>query len=74
MIAIIKNEDKRVLILQLYNQGKEFSEPRDLPKRVIIVLKELYVKVIADRDFRIRVDHVLDLIFVPGFDKCIPLS
>ncbi|KAK1140136.1 hypothetical protein N8T08_010613 [Aspergillus melleus] len=74
VMAIVEDEDERVLMLQLYNQGKGFSGPRDLPEGAVMVVKEPYVKVMADGDFGIRVDHVSDLIFVPGFDERVPLS
>ncbi|KAJ5559393.1 hypothetical protein N7513_001792 [Penicillium frequentans] len=74
VMAIVEDEDERVLMLQLYNQREEISQPPDLPKGSVLVVKEPYVKVMADGDYGIRVDHLSDLIFVPGFDERAPFS
>lgn len=74
VMAIVEDEDERVLMLQLYNQGKDVSQSWDLPEGVVIVVKEPYVKVMADGDYGIRVDHLSDLVFLPGFDERVPLS
>lgn len=73
VMAIVEDEDERVLMIQIYNQGEEFSEFQDLPEGSVLLVKEPYVKVMADGDFGIRVDHISDIIFVPGFDERIPL-
>lgn len=74
VMAIVEDEDGRVLMLQLYNQEIELSKKQNLPEGVVIVVKEPYVKLMADGDFGIRVDHLSDLLFVPGFDEQVPLS
>lgn len=74
VMAIVEDEAEKVLMLQLYNQEKEISQPLDLPEGVVLVVKEPYLKVMADGDYGIRVDHLSDLIFVPDFDERVPLS
>jgi hypothetical protein len=74
VMAIVEDEDGRVFMIQIYNQGEEFSKFLDLPEGVVLVVKEPYVKVMADGDFGIRVDHISNIILIPGFDERIPLS
>ena len=73
ILTIVEDEDKRVLLLQLYNRGKQISQPQDLPEGAVLVVKEPYVKVSADGNYVIRVDHLSDLIFIPDFDERVPL-
>ncbi|KAJ5736836.1 uncharacterized protein N7483_001961 [Penicillium malachiteum] len=69
--VIAEDEDTRVALLVLYNQGEELSKLIELG--TVLVVKEPYLKVLADEDYCIHVDHISDLIIVPDFDECVPL-
>lgn len=74
VMAIVEDEDGSVLMLQLYNQQQELSSAHGLGEGTVLVVKEPYVKVMADGDYGIRVDHLSDVWFVPEFDDLVPLS
>ncbi|KAJ6139733.1 hypothetical protein N7471_006219 [Penicillium samsonianum] len=74
VMAIVEDEDGGVLMLQLYNQEQELSNAYSLREGTVLVVKEPYVKVMADGDYGIRVDHLSDVWFVPEFDDLVPLS
>lgn len=74
VMAIVEDEDGSVLMLQLYNQEQELSNAHSLTEGTVLVVKEPYVKVMADGDYGIRVDHLSDIWFVPEFDDLVPLS
>ncbi|KAL2698371.1 hypothetical protein AAEP93_011081 [Penicillium crustosum] len=74
VMAIVEDEDGSVLMLQLYNQEQELSNAHSLMEGTVLVVKEPYVKVMADGDYGIRVDHLSDIWFVPEFDDLVPLS
>ncbi|OQD61514.1 hypothetical protein PENPOL_c016G08758 [Penicillium polonicum] len=74
VMAIVEDEDGTVLMLQLYNQEQELSNAHNLREGTVLVVKEPYVKVMADGDYGIRVDHLSDVWFVPEFDDLVPLS
>ncbi|KAJ5710040.1 hypothetical protein N7493_009632 [Penicillium malachiteum] len=71
-IAIAEDEDDRVFMLILYNQGEELSKFMKLG--TVLVVKEPYLKRLADGNYGIRVDHVSDLVFIPDFDDRVPLA
>lgn len=73
VMAIVEDEDGSVLMLQLYNQEQELSNAHSLKEGTVLVVKEPYVKVMADGDYGIRVDHLSDVWFVPEFDDLVPL-
>jgi hypothetical protein len=60
VIAIIEDEDGSVLMLQLYYQEEELSGAQSLREDTVLVVKECYVKVMANGDYGIRVDHLSD--------------
>ena len=74
VMAIVEDEDSNVLMLQLFNQQKELSGTEDLTEGTIIVVKEPYVKVMADGDHGIRVDQLCDVKLIPEFDNLCPPS
>ncbi|KAL5361470.1 hypothetical protein BJX96DRAFT_185299 [Aspergillus floccosus] len=74
VMAIVEDEEGTVLMLQLYNQGQELSGAQNLMEGTVLIVKEPYVKVMADGDYGIRVDHVSDVIFLPECDDRIPFS
>jgi hypothetical protein len=72
VMAIVEDEDGNVLMLQLYNQEQELSGALRLKEGTVLVVKEPYVKVMADGDYGIRVDHLSDVLFIPEFDDLVP--
>ncbi|KAJ6118364.1 hypothetical protein N7471_013831 [Penicillium samsonianum] len=74
VMAIVEDEDGSVLMLQLYNQEQELSGAQKLREGTVLVVKEPYVKVMADGDYGIRVDHLSDVWFIPEFDDLVPFS
>lgn len=64
VMAIVEDEDGEVLTLQLYNQGDDLSGAQDIRQGTVIVVKEPYVKVMADGNYSIRVDHLSDVKFI----------
>ncbi|KAJ5811052.1 hypothetical protein N7447_010568 [Penicillium robsamsonii] len=74
VMALVEDEDGSVLMLQLYNQEQELSNTHSLRENTVLVVKEPYVKVMADGDYGIRVDHLSDVCFVPELDDLVPLS
>lgn len=73
IMVIVEDEDNRVLMLQLYNQEKEIATDY-LTQGTILAVKEPYLKIMADRDCGIRVDHISDVRFIPAYDDLVPLS
>lgn len=73
VMAIVEDEDESVLMVQLYNQEQELSGAQSLKEDTVLVVKEPYVKVMADGDYGIRVDHLSDVMFIPEFDDLVPL-
>ncbi|KAJ6019702.1 hypothetical protein N7522_001769 [Penicillium canescens] len=74
VMAIVEDEDRSVLMLQLYNQEEELSGAQNLREGTVLVVKEPYVKVMADGGYGIRVDHLSDVLFIPEFDDLVPFS
>lgn len=73
VMAIVEDEAGSVLMLQLYHQEQELSGAQNLKEGTVLVVKEPYVKVMADGDYGIRVDHLSDVWFIPEFDDLVPL-
>ncbi|KAG0649328.1 SET and MYND domain-containing 4 [Hyphodiscus hymeniophilus] len=65
VMAIVEDEKKDVLMLQLYYQPEESEHPAEeiLPEGTVLIVKEPYLKVMADGDYGIRVDHLSDVTF-----------
>jgi hypothetical protein len=74
VMAVVEDEDGSVLMIQLYNQDQQLSGAQSLREGTVLVVKEPYVKVMADGDYGIRVDHLSDVMFIPEFDNLVPLS
>ena len=74
VMAIVEDEEGSVLMLQLYNQELELSGAQSLKAGTVLAVKEPYVKVMADGDYGIRVDHLSDVFFIPEFDDLVPSS
>ena len=55
--AIVEDENGDVIMLQLYYQGEENACPAEdlLGEGTILIVKELYLKLMSDDDYGIRV-------------------
>ena len=73
IMAVVEDEIGHVLMLQLYNQEKELAMGY-LKQGTVIIVKEPYLKIMADGDYGIRVDHLSDVRFLPAYDDLVPLS
>ncbi|KAJ5174610.1 uncharacterized protein N7482_000487 [Penicillium canariense] len=73
IMLIVEDEENRVLMLQLYHQGEELAT-KYLTQGSVMIVKEPYLKVMADGDNGIRVDQLSDVRFIPPYDDLVPLS
>lgn len=74
VLAIVEDEEGKVLVLQLYNQNPSRAAEDILNEGAVLIIKEPYLKVMADGGYGIRVDHLSDVKFVPGHDRLVPPS
>ncbi|GLA27457.1 hypothetical protein AnigIFM63326_004664 [Aspergillus niger] len=74
VMAVVEDERGDVLMLQLYNQEEELSTDGRLVEGTVILVKEPYLKIMADENHGIRVDHLSDLRFLPSHDPLVPVS
>ncbi|KIA75674.1 hypothetical protein HK57_00535 [Aspergillus ustus] len=74
VMAVVEDERGDVLMLQLYNQEKEFSTDGRLVEGTGILVKEPYLKIMADENYGIRVDHLSDVKVLLSSDPLVPLS
>jgi hypothetical protein len=74
VMAIVEDEKKDVLMLQLYYQESENERAAEeiLGEGTVLIVKEPYVKLMSDGDYGIRVDHLSDVIYLPMDDKRVP--
>ncbi|KAL5336632.1 hypothetical protein BJX70DRAFT_409815 [Aspergillus crustosus] len=72
IMAIVEDEAGDVLMVQLYNQEEELGTNGRLIEGTMILIKEPYLKVMADGDYGLRVDHLSDIRFVPEHDILVP--
>jgi hypothetical protein len=68
VMAVVGDERGDVLMLELYNQKKDISTDGRLVEGTTILVKEPYLKIMADENYGIRVDHLSDIRFLPGHD------
>ncbi|KAK2765676.1 hypothetical protein FQN54_008532 [Arachnomyces sp. PD_36] len=73
VMVIVEDEERNVLMLQLYNQANEFSADSHISQGTVIIVKEPYLKVMSDGDYGLRVDHLSDVVFIPEYDSRVPL-
>ncbi|KAL4733275.1 hypothetical protein BDV11DRAFT_210334 [Aspergillus similis] len=74
ILVIVEDEASDVLLLQLYNQEEQLVKDGRLVVGTVILVKEPYLKVMADGSYGIRVDHVSDVKFLSEHDEQIPLA
>lgn len=74
VMALVEDEDGSVLLLQLMNQDKDLPADDSLSEGTALVVKEPYLKVMADGGYAIRVDHLSDIQFMARYHKAVPSS
>jgi len=74
IMAIMEDEEKDAIMVQLYYQEKDFERRAEdiLPEGAILIVKEPYLKLMADGDYGIRVDHISDVVRLTRYDERIP--
>lgn len=61
VLLVVKDEEGDVVQLALYNQEAEFTSDGRLSPGAVMVVKEPYLKVVANGNYDIRVDHLSDI-------------
>lgn len=74
VMVVVEDERGDVLMLQVYNQEEELSTDGRLVEGTVILVKEPYLKIMADGNYGIRVDHLSDIRFLPSHDPLVPVS
>ena len=72
IMAIMEDENKDAIMLQLYHQEEERAAEEILEEGVVLIVKEPYLKLMSDGDYGIRVDHLSDVIYLPKYDERVP--
>ncbi|KAJ0162579.1 hypothetical protein CTA2_4322 [Colletotrichum tanaceti] len=72
VMAIVEDEQGTAVLLQLYNQPEEVKADDLLPQNSIYIIKEPFLKVAADGEYSLRVDHVGDILPLAVNDEWIP--
>lgn len=74
IMVIAEDENGNVVVLQLYNQGKELAGDSRLVEGTVVLVKEPYLKVLSGGGYGIRVDHLSDVKFLPEYDSLVPVA
>lgn len=71
IITIVEDEKNDVILLSIYYQEEHTERASEgvLPEGTILIVKEPYLKLMADGNHGIRIDHLSDVIYLPMFDK-----
>jgi len=74
VMAIVEDENRDVIMLQLYYQEEENIRPADdiLGEGTVLIVKEPYLKLMSDGDYGLRIDHPSDLIHISEDDQRFP--
>ncbi|KAF7588273.1 hypothetical protein BBP40_005927 [Aspergillus hancockii] len=72
IMAVVEDERGDVLMLQLYNQEKNLATDGRLVEGTVMLIKEPYLKMMADGDYGLRVDHLSDIRLIPDHDPLVP--
>jgi hypothetical protein len=74
IMAIVEDENKDGIMLQLYHQEKDNVRAAEeiLGEGVVLIVKEPYLKLMSDGDYGIRVDHLSDVIYLPKDNERVP--
>ncbi len=75
IMAIVEDEMKDAVLLQLFQQSDEMDRPATsiLKQDDVFLVKEPYFKVMADGNYGLRVDHVSDFVKIEPLDQRVPL-
>ncbi|KAJ5214989.1 hypothetical protein N7468_010668 [Penicillium chermesinum] len=73
-MAIAEDGDRQVLMLQSGSQREKLKGPEELDVRTASIVNGPYLKVVADDNYVIRVDHSSDIMVLSNVDYRIPLS
>ncbi|KAF8850697.1 SET domain-containing protein [Acephala macrosclerotiorum] len=74
IMAVVEDENKDVLMLQLYYQEVENERAAEeiLKEGTVLIVKEPYLKLMADGDYGIRIDHLSDVTYLSMYDERVP--
>ncbi|KAM7189141.1 SET domain containing protein [Rhypophila sp. PSN 637] len=76
LMTIVEDEEGDAIMLQLYHQVDNMCPPTmvsdTLPQGQALILKEPYLKVMANGGYGLRVDHLSDVLFLLAGDARIP--
>ncbi|KAJ9195287.1 hypothetical protein DTO027B5_6494 [Paecilomyces variotii] len=72
IMAVVEDERGDVFVLQLYNQEKDLATDGRLVEGTVMLIKEPYLKIMADGNCGLRVDHLSDIRFIPEYDPLVP--
>lgn len=74
VMAIVEDENKDVLMLQLYYQQAENERAAEdiLKEGTVLIVKEPYLKLMSDGDYGIRIDHLSDVAHLSMYDERVP--
>jgi hypothetical protein len=63
IMVVVEDQNKDAIVLQLYQQPDKSIKPTTavVSKNDVFIIKEPFLKVMADGDFGLRVDHVTDI-------------
>jgi hypothetical protein len=71
IMAIVVDEREDAVMLQLYQQDEKSGRPATsvIKQGDIFLVKEPYFKVIADGEYRLRINHLSDIICIEARDE-----
>jgi hypothetical protein len=72
LVLIVEAEESNVLVLQLFNR-EDISADKDAHKGTGLIAKEPYLKVSADGDNMVRVEHLSDVLFIQEWHPLAPV-
>lgn len=74
IMAVMEDENRDIILLQLYQQEDESNRSATDIVNVgtVLLVKEPYFKVMGDGEYGIRVDHLSDVIHLKRDDSRIP--
>lgn len=72
IMTVVEDQRGDVLMLQLYNQEADLATDGRLVEGTAMLIKEPYLKMMADGDYGLRVDHLSDIRLIPEHDPLVP--
>lgn len=75
VMAIVEDENRTGVVLQLYHQPEETVVPANeiMGPDMVCILKEPFFKCATDGSYSLRVDHPSDIIWLSATDDRVPL-